>query len=549
MKATICAVNSKYIHSSLAPWCLAGGLEKYAKGIEYKVIEGTINEKIDDIANRILKENSDIIGFCTYIWNKSVVFDLCEKIKSLTNATIVLGGPEVSYNPKEILSNPNIDYVLCGEGELSFSQLCLGIDKKNISGLCYREGNDIVISEPCVLDFDPPSPYVDDYFNQLNGRIAYIETSRGCPFRCAFCLSGRCGGVRFFDLEESKNKIIKLANSGTKTVKFIDRTFNADRKRAMNIFSFLIENYGVLYPEDICFHFEIECELIDDETIDILKKAPKGLFQFEIGIQSFNEETLKAINRKSNLNKLTEKIKSLLSLKSIHIHIDLIAGLPYEDYASFEQSFNLAYSLNAHMLQFGFLKMLHGSDMRENNEIYHCEYHKEPPYEIISTPWLSREKIEIMHTCEDIFDKTYNSQRFKRTCKYLSDTLGNPFKMFVDFANYLKSKRINGLDDLTLEIYEYFSRQNGVSRSQLRDLIVIDRLSTNRMGTIPEFLKIHSPLTKQLLNELEKNPETKKPKCTKRALSLLSSMQEYIYVDYANIDTVTKEYKIYRKNI
>lgn len=549
MKVIICAVNSKYIHSSLAPWCLAGGLEKYAPEIEYSVIEGTINESIDDIFNRLISEKCDLIGFCTYIWNKSIVLSLCEKIKAYKNVLIALGGPEVSYNPKEILSNSNVDFVLSGEGELSFAQLCKGKDKETINGLCYREENEIIISEPCVLENDPPSPYVDKYFEQLNGRIAYLETSRGCPFRCAFCLSGRCGGVRFFDLDESKQKITRLANSGTKTVKFIDRTFNASKSRAKEIFKFIIDNYGTSIPKGVCFHFEIECELIDDETIEIVKKAPNGLFQFEIGIQSFNPKTLKSINRKSNLNELKNRVNALVALGNIHIHIDLIAGLPYEDFESFEESFNEAYSLNAHMLQFGFLKMLHGSDMREQSEKYQCEYNQEPPYEIASTPWLSQKEMQIMHTCEDVFDRMYNSQRFKRTCKYITETLSNPFKIFIEFADCLKDKNVKGLDQFTFEIYIYFSSKKEISKEQLRDVLVMDRLATNRMGTIPEFLKIHSPLTKQLLNELGKNEETKKPKFVKRALSLLSSMQEYVYVDYENMDSVSKEFKIYRKNI
>lgn len=547
MKVVICSINSKYIHSSLAPWCLAGGLEAYARDVDYKVVEGTINEKIDDVVARILQEKSDLIGFCTYIWNKKFVLTLCEEIKKHSKAKIVLGGPEVSYNPKEILSNSNIDYVLCGEGEESFSQLCLNPEDEKIKGLCYRKENQIIVSEPCVLESEPPSPYVDDYFKQLSGRIAYIETSRGCPYRCAFCLSGRCGGVRFFDLDNSKEKIIKLANSGTKTVKFIDRTFNADRKRANNILEFIIENYEIKIPKGICFHFEIEGELINEEMLEIIKKAPTGLFQFEIGIQSFNEVTLKEINRKANFEKLTANIKSLLALKNCHVHIDLIAGLPYEDFESFEKSFNLAYDLNANMLQFGFLKMLHGSDMRENSEKYQCVYDAEPPYEVASTPWLTKEKLEIMHTCEDVFDRMYNSQRFKRTCKYITDVTKNPFKTFVDFSIYLKDKKTKTLDDFTLELFTYFSEINGISTDKLRDLLVIDRLATNRMGTIPEFLKIHSPLIKQILNELDKNEETRKRKGVKRALSLLSSMKEFVYVDYENMNPVTKEFDVYQK--
>ena len=550
MKALICSINSKYIHSSLAPWCLAGGLEKYAPMVEYQVVEGTINERVEDVFERLPLAEYNLIGFCTYIWNISFVLKLCNLIKNKYEVKIVLGGPEVSYNANEILENQNIDYVLSGEGEFPFAQLCNGESKESIKGLCYRDGDKIIVSEPYVSFDEPPSPYVDKYFESLNGRISYIETSRGCPYRCAFCLSGRCGGVRLFDLEESKKRIERLANSGTKTVKFIDRTFNADRKRAREIFSFIIDNYGKKVPRGVCFHFEIEGELIDTETVELLKKAPCGSIQLEIGIQSFNNQTLAYINRKTNLEKLSDNIKALVNLGNIHIHIDLIAGLPYEDIDSFEESFNKAYHLNAHMLQLGFLKMLHGSDMRENNEKYKCEYSNNAPYEVISTPWLTAKEIKIMHTCEDIFDKMYNSSRFKRTCNYLVEALGNPFGMFMNFSTYLSKKQLpKTLDQLTLEIYTYFSGFKQISKNELRDVLVMDRLSTNRMGTIPEFLKIHSPLTKLLLNELEKNEETKKPKNTKRALSLLSDMDKYVYVDYTEPNPVTKEYELYQKSI
>ncbi len=551
MKVIICAINSKYIHSSLSPWCLAGGLNKYAPNVEYEIIEATINEKITDIFQRLPLEGSDLIGFCTYIWNKNTVLELCNLIKNKYNynVKIVLGGPEVSYNAEEILKDKNIDYVISGEGELPFADLCLGRKEEEIKGLCYRKENNIVVSEPYISCDEPPPPYVDEYFKCLNGRIAYIETSRGCPYRCAFCLSGQCQGVRFFDLEESKKRIEKLANSGTKTVKFIDRTFNADKKRAKEIFKYIIDNYYQKLGGSVCFHFEIEGELIDDETIEILRKAPAGAIQFEIGIQSFNEKTLESINRKTNLEKLSKNVQALVSLGNIHIHIDLIAGLPYEDLKSFEESFNKAYALDAQMLQFGFLKMLHGSELRKRAEEYMCEYNCNPPYQIASTAWLSKEDISIMHTCEDVFDKMYNSQRFKRTCRYIASVLSNPFKMYMDFGVYLKDKKTNSLDELTYEIYKYFSSKKEISQEILRDCLVIDRLATNRIGTIPEFLKIHSPLTKQILNELEKNENTKRSKNVKRAISLLSSMKEYVYVDYAEMNPVTKEYRINRRSV
>ena len=549
MNALICSINSKYIHSSLAPWCLAGGIEEYSPTTNYMVVEGTINEKIEDVLKRLPVEKYDIIGFCTYIWNKSFVLELCNLIKNKCEIKIALGGPEVSYNAAEILENPDIDYVISGEGELPFALLCTGEKPSKIKGLCYKNDGKIIVSEPYISEKEPPSPYVDQYFESLKGRIAYIETSRGCPYHCAFCLSGRCGGVRFFDLEESKKRIEKLSKSGTKTVKFIDRTFNADRKRAREIFNFIIDNYGKKLPQGVCFHFEIEGELIDSDTIEVLKKAPVGAIQLEIGIQSFNCATLESINRKTSIEKLKSNIKALVNLGNIHIHIDLIAGLPYEDLCSFESSFNQAYELNAHMLQFGFLKMLHGSEMRQNSDKYECEYSKEPPYQVISTPWLSSREIEIMHTCEDIFDKMYNSSRFKRTCAYITEIYDSPFKAFLEFSAYLQDKQSKTLDELTLEIYSYFSKIPGISKDKLRDLLVIDRLATNRMGTIPEFLKIHSPLTKKLLNALEENEETRKPKNTKRAISLLSSMDRYVYVDYTEMNPVTKEYRIYQKNI
>ena len=548
MDVIICSINSKFIHSSLAPWCLAGGLEKYAPNVSYQVIEGTINERVEDVFNRLPLNGCKIIGFCTYIWNVNFVMELCRLIKSVYDTKIVLGGPEVSYNAQDILKNPSVDYVISGEGELPFAQLCNGESFEKISGLCYRNEKTLIINEPYVPCDEPPTPYTDRYFESLNGRIAYIETSRGCPYRCAFCLSGRCGGVRFFDLEESKKRIFKLANSGTKTVKFVDRTFNANRERAKNIFEFIINKSSEM-PQNICFHFEINGEIIDRETIELLRKAPKGLIQFEIGIQSFNIDTLKAINRNSNLEKLKKNIESLLKLKNIHVHIDLIAGLPYENYETFKKSFNEAYGLQPHMLQLGFLKMLYGSDMREDSNKYECEYHKTPPYEVISTPWLSKEKMEDIHTVEGVFDKMYNSQRFKRTCKYIVESIGNPFDVFLEFGNYLSVKNSVSLDDFTLEIYNFFGGKEEISKTKLRDLLVIDRLSTNKMGMIPEFLKIHTPLTKKILNHLEKNPNTKKQKGIKRALSVLSSFEEYVYVDYTEIDPVTKEFKIYQKRI
>ena len=544
MKVLICSINSKYIHSSLAPWCLASGLEKYGNGTECKVLECTINETEDLILDKILNYNFDLIGFCTYIWNANYVEKICKMLKERKNSTIVLGGPEAGFNVQYYIENEIADYVISGEGEEAFAYLCRGDDPKSISGVSFKNGDEIVISQPASLEKEPLNPYSADYFENINGRIVYFESSRGCPFNCAFCLSGRKDSVRFFNMNEVKENIIKLANCGTQTIKFVDRTFNANKDRANEIFEFIISNYGEKIPKGVCFHFEIEATLMDDKTIKLLKNAPKGAMQFEIGIQSFNSKTLEAIHRKRDTDKVVSVIKSLCGLGNIHIHIDLIAGLPYEDMPSFEKSFNLAYSLKPNMLQLGFLKMLHGSYMRENPEIYPCEFDKKAPYQVKSTPWLSSEDMQNLHTCEDFFEKIYNSSRFSTTCEYLGEKFENAFKMYFDFAMNSKNKPVKTLDELTLEMYNYFGQFEFVDKNILRDAMAMDRLATNRMGTLPEFLKIHSDKTKKILNELEKTPETKRKQGVKRAITLLSNGEDYVYVDYDVCDPVSKRYKL-----
>ena len=544
MKILFCAINSKYIHSTLAAWYLKRAVEK--QDASAVVLEATINEKTDTVLAKILSCDFDVIAFSTYIWNKNMVIELAKGVKEATGKTVIFGGPEVSYNAGEILSLYSfVDYVVSGEGELPFERIVKGDNKADIEGLCYRKDCEIVVKEPYISFVDPPFPYTQDYLEALNGRITYLETSRGCPFHCAFCLSGRCGGVRFFDLEESKRKIITLANSGTQTVKFIDRTFNANKKRANQIFQFIIDEYGKKIPTCVCFHFEIEGELVDDEMIEILKTAPSGLFQFEIGLQSFNEKTLLYINRRTNLKKLTDVIQKIIALGNIHVHIDLIAGMSYEDMCSFEKSFNKALALRPHMLQLGFLKLLHGAEMREDTKKYSFEYSSEPPYEVISTEWMNRQELEQLHIFEDVFEKLYNSARFPHTCEYIFANTTNAFETVFGFAKYCKKEKLeNNLDAFTKALFEYFSAQAGFDKNKLRDMLAIDRLSTNKMGSLPEFLKVHSPLLKSTLNELEKSPQTKRKKGVKRAATLLLSEPLFVYVDYDDLDKVKKAYKV-----
>ncbi len=550
MKAVICALNSKFVHSCLAPWYLKAKLNELYPWVQCQILEGTINEKEDEILKRILDSDADLVAFSTYIWNVGLVLSISKKLKEKTGVKVLLGGPEVSYNAREILEgSPFVDFVISGDGEVPFARLCGGETLSDIDGLCYRNGDEIVIKEPFVMSEEPPNPYTREYLDALNGRIAYLETSRGCPYHCAFCLSGRCGGVRFFDIERAKKDIITLASSGAKTIKFIDRTFNADRKRARELFEFIISSYGDKIPQNVCFHFEIEGDILDDDTISILSKAPVGLIQMEIGLQSFNAETLNAIDRKTNLDKLCENVKKLLLPQNIHIHIDLIAGLPCETLESFENSFNKALALKPHMLQLGFLKLLHGAVLREEQGRHSCTYDDAPPYEVKSTRWMSQKELEELHILEDLFDRFYNSHRFSRINEYALSLVQNPFNFYTGLAVFVKNnEKSRTLDELSGLVLSYISSLDGADKSLVRDLMAMDRLATNKMGALPELLKVHSPKLKIFLNELEKDPTTKRPQGIKRAITLLLSEESFVYVDYDLKNSVSGEYKIIKRH-
>jgi len=556
LKAVICVLNSKYIHSSLAPWYLAAAAEERCSvGIEVKVIEGTINESPDSVVSRIIEAAPRVIGFSCYIWNISETKRLIRLVKEkLPDAVIILGGPEVSYNAEDVLrEEPLIDYIISGEGELPFAGLLdsivLGKTAGDIPGLCYRKEGRIVTGAPNTSAEVPVNPYTETYIASLKGRIAYLETSRGCPYSCAFCLSGRCGGVRFFPTDRAKRDMLKLANSGAKTVKLVDRTFNAGKKRAAELFQFIIDSYGTEIPNGVCFHFEVAGDIIDAETLSILSKAPAGSIQLEIGLQSFNIKTLTAINRKTDVERLKANIARLTDMGNIHIHIDLIAGLPYEDLSSFEKSFNTAYELRPHMLQLGFLKMLHGSSMREDPDRFPCDYDSEPPYEVTSTPWLSRENIEMLHRTENALERLYNSGRFRRTLQYIIKQTGQtPFRLFTDFGVYAADKLDPGLplDDFTSLAYSYFSGLGGIDPAVLRDQMVCDRLATNSSGRLPAILRIQDANLKKAVKALETSKDLLMRQGIKRGYAILYTENCLVYAEYRDEDPVTGEYQLYR---
>lgn len=553
-KAIFCTLNSKYIHSSLAPWCLFTACKKENLPCEIKVAEGTVNEDIKAVYDRIIGEEPDFVSFSCYIWNITKTLILCRMLKE-QGIIIALGGPEVAYCQRDILENNSfVDYVLSGEGEVTMPSLLRTLlkgEKPSAKGICFRDGENTVISQSEAVDFEnTASPYCEEYFGSLGARIAYIESSRGCPFSCAFCLSGRCGKVRNLPLSRVKEEMLLLTSKGAKTVKFVDRTFNCNAKRAYEILSFIHEEYGKRIPSGVCFHFEIAADILTEELFEIISTLPKGAVQFEVGIQSFNENTLKKINRKTNTAIVESNVKRLLSYGNCHVHIDLIAGLPEEDCQSFIEGFNRAYRIGANMLQLGFLKVLHGSPMDENKEEYPCVYSTEPPYEVISTPYISQSELELLHICENELERLYNSGRFPRTLGYVTRFMP-PYDLFLGMGEFLIRKGEKGsipLDKYTCLAYEYFSLIRGVDKRKLRDLMLLDRLSVNNSDILPSCLKVRDDRLRKMKQQLSEVRPLKKGEV--RSVAILYSENAAVYCDYdGEKDPVTAQWEIKRFDI
>lgn len=539
LNVALIALNSKYIHSSLGVWYILAGLKEYGGGHNACVLEGTINQDTPEVIDAIVSKNPDVVGFSCYIWNITKIKEIAKAVKAaLPHCVIIFGGPEVSFNAAEVLEqNEFVNYVISGEGEYPFAALCDAIasgGSTDIDGVCTR-GN---IKPPYISNAQPPSPYSSEYFDALGGRIAYFEASRGCPFNCAFCLSSRCTGVVNIDLERVERELLALANSGAKTIKFVDRTFNAHKVRAKSIIRFICSNYGKKIPSGVCFHFEIAADILDSELIELLTSAPIGAIQLEIGMQSFNEKTLEYINRKTNTAALIENINKLVAARNMHIHVDLIAGLPYEDVASFKDSFNKAYYLGSDMLQLGFLKLLYGAPMREDSQKFPCEYSAEPPYEVISTPWLTSDDIKSLKAIEDAVDRAYNSGRFKDTIAYAVGCGHTPFDVFLHISQRIKCSEGVSLQRYTEQLYGALLTLDGVNGEDLRDNMVCDLFATTKGAKLPKLLQRADARLKKA-HALVPNI-----KDTMYAVAILYSKNKIVYANYTTPDPITKRYRL-----
>lgn len=499
MNVTLCQPASQYIHSSLAPWYLKAAARALCRTEHaITVVDGTVNEAPDALARRLCAGAPDLIGLSCYIWNISRIKQLLPVLRAaLPRTVIALGGPEVSFSAETVLADcPEVDFILCGEGEISFSALLDSVESGNISavpGLCRRgEAGPTFSAAPAPLG-KLFNPYTDEYFASLRGRICYIETTRGCPFSCAYCLSGRADRLRRFDLDAAFDALLKLANSGSKTVKFVDRTFNADEPRALRIWRFLAEKRAAgEIPASVCFHFEVAADLFSPACLAYLKTVPQGLFQFEAGLQSFHQETLAAVQRKTDADELCANLLSILSGGNIHLHVDLIAGLPYEGLSTFSESFDRAYALGAHQLQLGFLKLIYGSTLRGQAADYGMTWDALPPYEITATRWLSAADLKLLNGVEAALGRLSNSGRFVQSLPYLlSLWQGGAFAFFSAFAAFSADlPAFPGADEVGERFYRFGCAIAGIKPERLRDLLAVDTLASRRLGRLPDFLKV-----------------------------------------------------------
>ena len=512
MNILLTAINAKYIHSNLAVYSLraytAGKCEKYKE--EIGIAEYTINQPLDQILMNLYKRKPEVLCFSCYLWNIEYVEQLVAELgKIMPQTDIWLGGPEVSYHASHMLEQfPQVYGIMRGEGEETFLELaefyynnsgksleqCEKVQRlKEIVGITFRDGEEIIeTADRSVMDLSKV-PFVYEDLDVFKNKIIYYESSRGCPFSCSYCLSSIDKCLRFRDLELVKKELQFFIDHEIPQVKFVDRTFNCKHSHSMEIWSYIKEHD----KGKTNFHFEVAADLLNEEELNLISTMRPGLIQLEIGVQSTNEQTIKEIHRTMKFSQVTEVVNRVHAAKNIHQHLDLIAGLPFEDYNSFHKSFCDVYTLRPEQLQLGFLKVLKGSYMEEKTKDYELLYQNRPPYEVLSTKWLPYSDVIRLKGLEEMVEVYYNSRQFEHTMELLEQVFGDAFVMFEEMSNYYEEHGYYGVNHNRVARYEILyafikevalvQYETLLTEEQFRQTLVMDLYLRENMKNRPAF--------------------------------------------------------------
>ena len=539
MKILLVACNAKYIHSNLAVYDLQAYASDYADHIVLK--EYTINQQKDDIMRDIYLEHPDVVCVSCYIWNLSFVKELmADLIKILPGADFWAGGPEVSYDAEKFLTeNSEFKGVMVGEGEETFKELAGYYVEKNpqnlkdMTGICYRDGDQIIHNGwRHIMDLSS-IPFIYKDLSEFKNRIIYYESSRGCPFSCSYCLSSIDKKLRFRDTETVKKELQFFIDNKVPQVKFVDRTFNCKHDHAMAIWKYINEHDNGVTN----FHFEISADLLREEELQEMSTMRPGLIQLEIGVQSTNPDTIKAIHRTMDFEKLKGIVDRIHSFGNIHQHLDLIAGLPYEDYDSFRHSFNDVYALKPQQLQLGFLKVLKGSHMMEMCREYGIVYKTQEPYEVLSTKWLDYDHVLKLKTVENMVEVYYNSGQFQNTLEYLENFFPDAFSIYERLGSFYMEKGYGDVSHTRMRRYEilleFLEDVPEISMDQVKDQMVYDLYLRENLKSRPGFARDQKPFERQIWDF------RKREKVAKNAHVEVFADGTVLLFDYADRDPLT----------
>ena len=539
MKILLAACNAKYIHSNLAVYDLQAYAAKYADHIILK--EYTINQQKDDIMRDIYLEHPDVVCVSCYIWNISFVKELMADLtKILPDADFWVGGPEVSYDAEKFLAeNPEFTGVMVGEGEETFLELSghyieqSPADLKDITGVCYRDGEKIVHNGWRQIMGLSSIPFIYKDLADFKNRIIYYESSRGCPFSCSYCLSSIDKKLRFRDTEMVKKELQFFIDNKVPQVKFVDRTFNCKHDHAMAIWKYINEHDNGVTN----FHFEISADLLREEELQEMSTMRPGLIQLEIGVQSTNPDTIKAIHRTMDFEKLKGIVNRIHSFGNIHQHLDLIAGLPYEDYDSFRKSFNDVYALKPQQLQLGFLKVLKGSHMMEMCQEYEIVYKTREPYEVLSTKWLDYDHVLKLKNVENMVEVYYNSGQFQNTLEYLEGFFPDAFSIYEGLGRFYMEKGYGDVSHTRMRRYEilleFLENVPEISMDKVKDQMVYDLYLRENLKSRSGFAKDQKPFERQIWDF------RKREKVAKNAHVEVFADGKVLLFDYADRDPLT----------